>query len=215
MPPEERVVPLETNEVFVDGVLLNETSSLRALRAACNFLGLTQTGNRAQCLQRILRHVRERELIDAEAIGQRLEVDAERTLEQQRVPPEPSQAEKDIHDLVHIPYKDWCPLCVSFKARQDRHPSRDHATSSNSVVSFDFGYALRKGDEDKLTVLFAHERFTGVMIGILIPGKGGKYMPYLGTELARFVVATGHNPVTLRCDNEPSTLALLEQCARH
>ena len=210
LPPEERVVPLETNEVFVDGVLLNETSSLRALRAACSFLGLSQTGNRAQCLKRILRHVRERELIDAEAVGQRLQVDAERTPEQQRVPPEPSQAEKDIHDLVHIPYKDWCPLCVSFKARQDRHPPRDHATSSNSVVSFDFGYASRKGDEDKLTVLFAHDRFTGAMIGIPTPAKGGKYMPYLGTELARFVVSTGHNPVTLRCDNEPSTLALLD-----
>ena len=87
LPPEERVVPLETNEVFVDGVLLNETSSLRALRAACNFLGLSQTGNRAQCLKRILHHVRERELIDAEAVGQRLRVDAERTPEQQRVPP--------------------------------------------------------------------------------------------------------------------------------
>jgi len=211
LPPEERVVPLET---FVDGVLLNETSSLRALRAACSFLGLSQTGNKAQCLKRILRHVRERELIDAEAVGQRLQVEAERTPEQQRVSPEPSQAEKDIHDLVHIPYKDWCPLCVSFKARQDRHPSRDHATSFNSVVSFDFGYASRGGDQDKLTVLFAHDRFTGAMIGIPTPAKGGKYMPYLGTELARFVVSTGHNPMTLRCDNEPSTLALLDTVSK-
>ena len=87
-----------------------------------------------------VQHVRERELIDAEAVGQRLQAEAERTPEQQRVPAEPTQAEKDVHDLMHIPYKEWCPLCVSFKARQDRHTSKDHATSSNSLVSFDFGY---------------------------------------------------------------------------
>ena len=58
--------------------------------------------------------------------------------------------------------------------------------------------------------MFAHDRFTGAMIGIPTPAKGGKYMPYLSTELARFIVSTGHNPVTLRCDNEPATLALLD-----
>eukprot|EP00435_Cladocopium_sp_Y103_P068454 s73_g31.t1 len=179
LPPDQRVVPVETNEVYVDGVLLSEASSLRALRTGLQFPW-------------------------AQA------VDAERVPAQQHVPGQPAQAEKDVHDLVHIPYRDWCPLCVSFKARQDKHVAVDHTTSSNSLVSFDFGYASRKGDEDTLTVLFAHDRLTGAMIGIPTPAKGGKYMPYLATELARFVVQTGHNPVTLRCDNEPATLSLLD-----
>ena len=76
--------------------------------------------------------------------------------------------------------------------------------------SFHFGYCSRRGDEDKLTVVFAHDRFTKMVIAIPTRAKGGKYVSYLATELGRFVVQTGHNPVTLRTDNEPSILRVLE-----
>ena len=57
-----------------------------------------------------VQHVRERELIDAEAVGQRLQAEAERTPEQQRVPAEPTQAEKDVHDLVQRMVPSLCVI---------------------------------------------------------------------------------------------------------
>ena len=209
--PADRERPIDPNEVYVDGVLINHDSSLAAMRAACRFLGLAATGNRAQCFKRICKHLKERDLIDADAVRHRLQSDAERRPNMQSVPASPTDAERLEHNLTHWPFKPWCPLCVAFKSRQDRHPQiRDHTTSANSVVSFDFGFCSRRGDEDKLTVLFAHDRFTRMVIAIPTPAKGGKYVSYLATELGRFVVQTGHNPVTLRTDNEPSTLRILE-----
>ena len=209
--PIDRERPIEPNEVYVDGVLINHDSSLAAMRAACRFLGLAATGNRSQCFKRICKHLKERDLIDADAVRHRLQADSERRPNMQSVPSNPTDAERREHNLTHWPFKPWCPLCIAFKSRQDRHPQiRDHATSPNSVVSFDFGFCSRRGDEDKLTVLFAHDRFTKMVIAIPTPAKGGKYVSYLATELGRFVVQTGHNPVTLRTDNEPSTLRILE-----
>ena len=206
--PVDRERPLDSDEVYVDGVVISHDSSLAAMRAACRFLGLTASGNRHQCFKRICKHLKERDLIDADAVRLRLQSDTERRPNMQVAPKNPTDAERREHDLT---FKPWCPLCVSFKSRQDRHEQvKDHATSSNSLISFDFGYCSRRGDEEKLTVLFAHDRFTKMMIAIPTPAKGGKYVSYLATELGRFVVQTGHNPVTLRTDNEPSTLRVLE-----
>ena len=207
--PVDRERPLDSDEVYVDGVIISHDSSLAAMRAACRFLGLTASGNRRQCFKRICKHHKERDLIDADAVRLRLQSDTERRPNMQVAPKNPTDAERREHDLTHWPFKPWCPLCVSFKSRQDRHEQvKDHATSC--LISFDFGYCSRRGDEDKLTVLFAHDRFTKMMIAIPTPAKGGKYVSYLATELGRFVVQTGHNPVTLRTDNEPSTLRVLE-----
>ena len=42
------------------------------------------------------------------------------------------------------------------------------------------------------------------------PAKGGRYLNYLCTEFCRFLVWLGHTTVGLKCDQEPSTLSLLE-----
>ena len=157
--PVDRERPLDSDEVYVDGVIISHDSSLAAMRAACRFLGLTASGNRHQCFKRICKHLKERDLIDADAVRLRLQSDTERRPNMQVAPKNPTDAERREHDLTHWPFKPSCPLCVSFKSRQDRHEQvKDHATSSNSLISFDFRYCSRRGDEDKLTVLFAHAK---------------------------------------------------------
>ena len=87
--------------------------------------------------------------------------------------------------------------------------------TSNSLVSFDFGFASRlDGDPDPLTVLAIHDRSTKSMHAVPTPSKGGKDLPYLTGELCRFVTWIGHTSVAFRCDNEPSTIALLESAKK-
>ena len=56
-----------------------------------------------------------------------------------------------------------CDLCVQSRARQDIHPREDkaEAATGHSIVSFDFGYASRKEDEEKICGLFVHDKHTG------------------------------------------------------
>ena len=42
------------------------------------------------------------------------------------------------------------------------------------------------------------------------PQKGGRHLQYLCTEFCRFLVWLGQLMIALRCDQEPSTLSLLE-----
>ena len=35
-----------------------------------------------------------------------------------KVPGEPSESERRLHELTHLPYRDWCEHCVKLKGRQ-------------------------------------------------------------------------------------------------
>ena len=71
-----------------------------------------------------------------------------------------------------------------------------------------------KDETDKLTVLVLSDRDTGLCLALPTLQKGGKSLSYLVTEMCRFIVHCGHSEVGLRCDGEPSTLALLEAVKR-
>ena len=115
----------------------------------------------------------------------------------------------DEHALTHYPYVDGCETCVMHKARQDAHVVQEHDRKQHSVISFDFGFASRT-EGDKLTVLFIHDQFTKLMGAIPTPQKGGKSLNYIVTEVVRFIMQTNHKEVSLRCDCEPATLAILD-----
>ena len=133
----------------------------------------------------------------------------------QPVPRKPTEREVLEHSYVHYPYEAWCEYCVMHKARQDAHHDEHHETAAHSVISFDFGYCSRQPDgSDKITVLFAHDRATGLIHALPTPAKGGRCMSYLTTELTCFIAWTGHQRVGLRCDNEPATLGLLDSVRR-
>ena len=86
---------------------------------------------------------------------------------------------------------------------------QEHDRKQHSVISFDFGYAAR-AEGDKLAVLFTHDQFTKLMGAIPTPQKGGRCFNYIVTEAVRFIMQTNHKEIGLRCDCEPSTLAILE-----
>ena len=126
-------------------------------------------------------------------------------------PVEPSEIERREHNLVHIPFKPWCQLCIANKSRQDKRHNEPHDTSAFSFISFDFGFSSRlTGDADKLTILCVHDRATKLTHAIPAEQKGGKSFQYLLGELCRFIMWTGHQTISLRSDNEPSCLALIE-----
>ena len=118
------------------------------------------------------------------------------------------------HYLTHQPCARWCEFCVANRAREDVH-QRTSPASGRSVISFDFGYVSRLEDEkDKLTALFIHDQHTRMMHAVPSSQKGGKSLAYLCTELVRFILHLGHHGVILRCDDEPSTVALAKSAMK-
>ena len=101
--------------------------------------------------------------------------------------------------LTHEPFKDWCPLCVQYRFRQDKHQLGDHSCSGHSVFSMDFGFCSRMEDEsDKQTCLFLRDRSTKMMVAIPAPQKGGRALQHLVTEATRSVMSTHHDELALK-----------------
>ena len=42
-------------------------------------------------------------------------------------PDKPTEKEVDEHYLTHLPYRNWCPVCVAAAGREDQHRRRKDA----------------------------------------------------------------------------------------
>ena len=207
-PPAERDPEMDSFSVMVQGVTLDSTTPLRIVRAACKNLGLSSNGSKMKCLKRLHQHIQAQELLAQQGATASLEDEISREPLAPAVPQVPTDEQKMKHYPTHQPYAPWCEFCISNRAREDVHQSVT-PSSAGSVVSFDFGYVSRLEDEkDKLTVLFAHDQHTKMMHSVPTQQKGGRSLVYLCTELVRFILHLGHQAVILRCDDEPSTVAL-------
>eukprot|EP00435_Cladocopium_sp_Y103_P056888 s567_g19.t1 len=210
---EDRVVEYTADDetVVVDGNTMSMSCTLKVLRAGCSALGLSSRGGKAKCLQRMVEHVRAQALLAAHGAEIRVKGETERIPVGQSRPEEPTMQEVENHSLTHEPYKSWCPLCVQYRAKQDPHPARTHEGSGHSVLSMDFGFCNRSDEEDeKLTCLFLHDRSTKMVAAIPTPQKAGKYLQYLTTEVVRFIMQTQHKEIGIKCDREPSILAVAD-----
>ena len=205
--PQQRP-EMDSFSVMVQGVTLDSTTPLRIIRAACKNLGLSSNGSKMKCLKRLHQHIQAQELLAQQGATASLEDEISREPLAPAVPQVPTDEQRMKHYLTHQPYAPWCEFCISNRAREDVHQSVT-PSSAGSVVSFDFGYVSRvEHEKDKLTVLFAHDQHTKMMRSVPTQQKGGRSLVYLCTELVRFILRLGHQAVILRCDDEPSTVAL-------
>ena len=92
-------------------------------------------------------------------------------------PRKPSEKEVVEHELTHLPYRNWCAVCVRAKGKDLDHRKEVREEREISEYCFDFCFP---GDElgYKLTILSGKERLTGMTMGVAVPTKGasGTYM---------------------------------------
>ena len=87
-------------------------------------------------------------------------------------PRKPSQKDVDEHELTHLPYRNWCAVCVRGKGKDLDH--RKVVGDEREVSEYSFDYFF-PGDElgYKLTILGGRERTTGAVFCVAVPSKGG------------------------------------------
>jgi len=88
----------------------------------------------------------------------------------------PSQRDVEEHNLTHLPYRNWCPVCVKSKGKEMWHTTANDKERTISEYCFDYCFP---GDEFgyKLTVLAGEERLGGMKFATAVPTKGasGKF----------------------------------------
>ena len=62
-------------------------------------------------------------------------------------PYQPTQAEIDNHNLTHLPYRTWCPVCVKAKGKASGHRSvESHHNAGVPVISADYAFLCESGE---------------------------------------------------------------------
>ena len=60
-------------------------------------------------------------------------------------PGEPTEREREEHELTHVPFRAWCKACVAGKAQNDPHYHKQDAERESSKVSGQVPRGSREG----------------------------------------------------------------------
>ena len=136
-------------------------------------------------------------------------------------PGEPTVSQIEDHRACgHWPYRSWCPECIKARGGCEQHRRRTEAKGI-SVFSFDYlfldeaGNMIRREDVTEntavaLTILVAHDSKGKACFAHVVPQKGIDAEHYAVDALMRDVAWLGYTHISLRSDNEPAIVKLLQ-----
>ena len=85
-------------------------------------------------------------------------------------PKGPTQAERELHFLTHLPYAAWCPHCNAGK-RPNSHHRRCRYSSSKPMLSADYGFFNDPGCPP-ICFLVIHVKPFGAIFACVVDSKG-------------------------------------------
>ena len=205
------ISPERGDHMIVNGVELFPDTALATLREACAFYNLSQSGSKRRCFDRLWEYQKRLELQVVLAAARENEAEQQHQPVAQRLAEPPDEKAQQLHMLTHLPYQDWCPHCVAFRARPDRHKC-DGSVKEGGIptVSFDFAYtkAVEQGGQAQevkivsaLVLVDSSAGFTGC-----VPIGKKNELDVMIREILQFCQILGHGECNLLCDNEPSIL---------
>ena len=192
---------------------------LSRLREACAFYNLShlsQSGSKTRCFERLWEHQKRLELQIVLAAARETEAEQQRQPNSQKLAEPPDEKTQQLHNSTHLPYQEWCPHCVAFRARPDRH-QRDGSVKDSGIptVSFDFAYtkAVEPGGQAQetsaviaLVLVDSSTNFTGC-----VPISKKNDFDVMVREILQFSQTLGHGECNFFCDNEPSIMQVQKE----
>jgi hypothetical protein len=129
-------------------------------------------------------------------------------------PHAPSSAEVDQHWMTHLPYRSWCAVCTKAKGKSLPHSRQDPKDRAVPEIHVDYCF-MGERETEMLTILVMKDRDSRMLGAAVVPRKGttGRYA---ADEVIDFIRELGCTavPVTLKSDQEPAIIALLDEVVR-
>ena len=133
-----------------------------------------------------------------------------------RTPTTPSPQEVAQHNLTHMPYRSWCPICVQSKGRSGQHRRHQH---QHSVIQLDYCFmhnphpttTVLTDKPKNIVILTMVENITGLCSAVITPRKGPTRHQL--QHLKRFVMEHGFANSIIQTDGENAITELAQQAA--
>jgi hypothetical protein len=121
-------------------------------------------------------------------------------------PAQPTQKEKEEHELTHWPFRSWCQACVAGRGKDAPHKRVDRSSDEVPTVDMDYMFLPEAGRLDMLTALVVKDTSSGAVVSISVEEKGPAEYPVKVTT--RALDTWGYARIVLRTDGEPAITAL-------
>ena len=185
--------------LFIGEMQLTENSSVKQLRDAARYLRLSSSGSKSKIFNRI------RDAYETSLKRRALEVarqDYAKLHPEPRfvdAPVQPSERERKLHEVTHLPFKRWCAFCVMGKSRANlKYASEpaEIANRSNPTVQVDIFF--QTAGNCLLLCVDTWSKYVSVY-----PLRN-RISGVIGEKIAEFLATLGHlDTVELAYDNEP------------
>ena len=156
-----------------------------------------------------------RAIADADQAGQLHISGVAKTARVLRTPEPPTDAARMAHNATHVPFREWCPICVASRGRSSPRRRVVVNKTADTLPKFQTDYMFIRTVEESKTqpcITFVETR-SGVVISLMCARKGG--YEDLTKEILRHFEAFGfHNPVIIQCDTEMSIIDVCRKVAR-
>ena len=124
---------------------------------------------------------------------------------------EPTAAEIEEHNITHLPYRNWCPVCVKARGKEDAHRREERQPIAR--VHIDYWFMRDKRGGDLIPVAAMKDETNKVFKAHIVPMKGNVDM--VAEKLALDIEDMGHkDEVTVKSDQEPALLDLVNAIAK-
>ncbi len=133
-----------------------------------------------------------------------------------KAPVKPSAEEISKHNATHLPYRNWCPICVRAKGREDAHYRGANIPDDDDkdgvpVVSMDYntveGEKATGGHAKKVKTVVVKDEVTGCVFQHRIDCKGTGD-EWLMKRLCKDFEELGRRDIVLKTDGEPAMVAV-------
>ena len=145
-----------------------------------------------------------------------------------RNPDEPTPAMIAEHNLTHMHFRAWCPVCVAAKGVSQPHfRAEDRSDRSMPAVCADYCFMSRDPKEDakaydedvnddadktnKITILTVKDLISGCIRPHYVPYKGIASVPWIAKEVAKDMEIWGHGDCVFKSDQERSMTAVFTE----
>ena len=127
------------------------------------------------------------------------------------VPREPSEFEKQKHNLTHIPFQPWCTSCVKGKAQAEPHKRTERIIEHSELPVIQCDYLMLKdtAGTSGLKVLSMYVRTFGYGMSTVVETRGPTDS-YATTWAVKMLNFLGLSDIILQCDPEPSLIKWAE-----
>ena len=147
--------------------------------------------------------------------------DIELDLEEHAVAPKiparvytPTPDEYNKHCATHLPYRNWCPICVQSKKKNPAHRRIDDEQRQRQIpmISMDYMYLNEKSDMKNYPILVIHDSVSEGVWAIPVQRKGDD--SYAKKRVCEVIRRLGYSKIVIMSDQE-FALADLEEQVRH